>query len=202
MFALLPAAERCGNKCGKAGLGIGWAGQSGQQSAARNKSQPVELLHRKCAHCSNIDSHIQSHRVKKRVGVGCFETLSPIGQTAYRIVGGGGGRQVVKDDLLSDGERSRQKCSDGDDQFSWFHCWKGIAFRISLFCRFGRSVEKLSETDADGGKTATGKDGVAFHHGVIEIAAILRVAMDFDPALDRQDDPVFLHTRLGVEGGQ
>ena len=25
--------------------------------------------------------------------------------------------------------------------------------------------------------------------------------MDFDPAFDREDDPVFLHARLGVEGG-
>lgn len=64
-----------------------------------------------------------------------------------------------------------------------------------------RLAEKLGKADADFRKTAADEDGVAFHDDVIEIAAALRAAMDFDPALNGEDDPVFLHSRLGVEGG-
>ena len=67
---------------------------------------------------------------------------------------------------------------------------------------FNRLLEKLREADADGGKTVERENGVTFHNSAIEIAAVLRAAMDFDPALDREDDPVFLHARLCVEGGE
>lgn len=61
---------------------------------------------------------------------------------------------------------------------------------------------KLSEPNVDAGETAAFKRGVTFHEELVEVSTALRTATDFDPALDRQDDPVFLHACFGVERSQ
>ena len=61
--------------------------------------------------------------------------------------------------------------------------------------------KQLVEKDADRRQARTGKWGIAFHDETVEVGSGLGAAMDFDAALDREDDPVFLHARLGVERG-
>lgn len=68
--------------------------------------------------------------------------------------------------------------------------------------RHKNQSKQVAEADADGGKSGAGERGVAFADESFEVSTGFRTAVDFDPAFDREDDPVFLHAGLGVERGE
>jgi len=65
-----------------------------------------------------------------------------------------------------------------------------------------RSPKQVRQLHANPGNAIAGKRRTAFRDGDVEIRTIFRPAMDFNPALDRQNDPILVDTRLRVQPGK
>lgn len=79
-----------------------------------------------------------------------------------------------------------------------------MIFSTSSFCcpkSPPPSAKELDESDRNLGDLRAGEGCVAFDDPLIEISASRRAAIHFDPALDRNHDPVFPDARFGVERG-
>ena len=65
-----------------------------------------------------------------------------------------------------------------------------------------KSSEQFAQRELYSWHAAAGENGVFFDHRALRVGAADGLAIDFDLPCAREDDPVFLHTRLGVERGE
>ena len=106
----------------------------------------------------------------------------------------------VRDELAFRGERAPigawERCQENR-----FASGRAVACAARLSRSPIQSSEQFAQREPDFWHAGAGEDGVSFDHRALWEDAAAGVAIEFHLPFSREDDPVFLHTRLAVERG-